>query len=176
VTGYVVNQGVFMEYIQKIKSPVGMLTVSSDGKNICGLWIEGQKYFLQTLEKNAAEQNLPVFENIRKWLQTGDLSLLPSMRTNASYNEVKNVIQGSARLPYQTPRERIIPPLPAMVDADSRRIGDIDATLNTALDQAMVEFIIGRRNINNDSVWNAFLADLDRVGSREKASLIEKYL
>ena len=57
-----------MEYIQKIKSPVGLLTVSSDGKNISGLWIEGQKYFLKTLDKEAAEQKLPVFDDVKKWL------------------------------------------------------------------------------------------------------------
>ncbi|MDR1144502.1 MAG: methylated-DNA--[protein]-cysteine S-methyltransferase [Spirochaetaceae bacterium] len=57
-----------MEYIQKIKSPVGTFTVSSDGKNICGLWIEGQKYFAKTLGNDVLEQNLPVFENVRKWL------------------------------------------------------------------------------------------------------------
>ncbi|MDR1446118.1 MAG: methylated-DNA--[protein]-cysteine S-methyltransferase [Treponema sp.] len=57
-----------MEYIQKIRSPVGVLTVSSDGENICGLWIEGQKYFAKTLEKDVLEQNLPIFEKIRKWL------------------------------------------------------------------------------------------------------------
>ncbi|MDR2607879.1 MAG: methylated-DNA--[protein]-cysteine S-methyltransferase [Treponema sp.] len=57
-----------MEYIQKIKSPVGVLTVSSDGKNICGLWIEGQKYFAKTLEKDVLEQNLPIFDKIQKWL------------------------------------------------------------------------------------------------------------
>jgi methylated-DNA-[protein]-cysteine S-methyltransferase len=57
-----------MEYIQKIKSPVGLLTVSSDGQNISGLWIEGQKYFAKTLEKDVLEKNLPVFENVRDWL------------------------------------------------------------------------------------------------------------
>ncbi|MDR2069394.1 MAG: methylated-DNA--[protein]-cysteine S-methyltransferase [Spirochaetaceae bacterium] len=57
-----------MEYIHKIKSPVGMLTVSSDGKNLSGLWIEGQKYFAGTLGKDVPEQNLPVFENVQKWL------------------------------------------------------------------------------------------------------------
>jgi methylated-DNA-[protein]-cysteine S-methyltransferase len=57
-----------MEYIRKIKSPVGALTVSSDGKNICGIWIEGQKYFAKTLEKDAVEQNLPIFETVQKWL------------------------------------------------------------------------------------------------------------
>ncbi|GHT37637.1 methylated-DNA--protein-cysteine methyltransferase [Bacteroidia bacterium] len=57
-----------MEYISKIESPVGILTVSSDGSTISGLWMEGQKYFARTLEKNAVEQNLPLFESVRKWL------------------------------------------------------------------------------------------------------------
>ncbi|MDR0683740.1 MAG: methylated-DNA--[protein]-cysteine S-methyltransferase [Spirochaetaceae bacterium] len=57
-----------MEYIHKIKSPVGILTVSSDGRNISGLWIEGQKYFAKTLGKDVLEQNLPIFENIQNWL------------------------------------------------------------------------------------------------------------
>ncbi|GHT35247.1 methylated-DNA--protein-cysteine methyltransferase [Bacteroidia bacterium] len=57
-----------MEYISKIESPVGILTVSSDGENISGLWMEGQKYFARTLEKDAVEQNLPVFESVRQWL------------------------------------------------------------------------------------------------------------
>jgi methylated-DNA-[protein]-cysteine S-methyltransferase len=58
-----------MEYIHRIKSPVGMLTVSSDGQNLCGLWIEGQKYFARTLEKDVSEQTLPIFEDVRKWLE-----------------------------------------------------------------------------------------------------------
>jgi methylated-DNA-[protein]-cysteine S-methyltransferase len=57
-----------MEYIHVIKSPVGMLTLSSDGKNICGLWIEGQKYFAKTLGKDVLEQNMPIFENVHNWL------------------------------------------------------------------------------------------------------------
>ncbi|MDR2049778.1 MAG: methylated-DNA--[protein]-cysteine S-methyltransferase [Treponema sp.] len=57
-----------MEYVHSVKSPVGMLTVSSDGKNISGLWIEGQKYFAKTLEKDVLEENLPVFKNVREWL------------------------------------------------------------------------------------------------------------
>jgi methylated-DNA-[protein]-cysteine S-methyltransferase len=57
-----------MEYIHKIKSPLGTLMVSSDGQNISGLWIEGQKYFAKTLDKDFLEKNLPVFENVQKWL------------------------------------------------------------------------------------------------------------
>jgi methylated-DNA-[protein]-cysteine S-methyltransferase len=50
------------------KSPVGLLTVASDGSTVSGLWIEGQKYFTKTLEADALEQNLPVFDTVRKWL------------------------------------------------------------------------------------------------------------
>ncbi|MDR0450700.1 MAG: methylated-DNA--[protein]-cysteine S-methyltransferase [Treponema sp.] len=57
-----------MEYVHSIESPLGTLTVASDGRNISGLWIEGQKYFKKTLEKDALEQNLPVFESVREWL------------------------------------------------------------------------------------------------------------
>jgi methylated-DNA-[protein]-cysteine S-methyltransferase len=57
-----------MEYRHTIKSPLGTLTAASDGQNISGLWIAGQKYFARTLEKNAPEKNLPVFEALRKWL------------------------------------------------------------------------------------------------------------
>jgi len=135
------------------------------------------------------DQNLPMIRNyafrygeqatdvegVERWLKTGDLSLLDSMKANRSYNEVKNILQALVRIPDGTPAEMAIPPL-AMNSADTRRIGDIDAVLNNTLDQAMVEFITGMRNINNDTVWNTFLSDLDRVGSREKASIIEKYL
>jgi len=57
-----------MEYTQNINSPIGTLTVSSDGTNITGLWIEGQKYFARTLETDALEKNLPIFERVREWL------------------------------------------------------------------------------------------------------------
>jgi methylated-DNA-[protein]-cysteine S-methyltransferase len=57
-----------MEYTQKIESPLGILTLSSDGQNICGLWMEGQKYFARTMEQDAADQDMPVFAKVRKWL------------------------------------------------------------------------------------------------------------
>jgi methylated-DNA-[protein]-cysteine S-methyltransferase len=57
-----------MEYTHNINSPIGTLTVSSDGTSITGLWIEGQKYFARTLEKDVLEKNVPIFENVRKWL------------------------------------------------------------------------------------------------------------
>ena len=112
---------------------------------------------------------------IEEWLKTGDTALLDSLKTNKSYNEVKNVIQALPRIPFGTPTESAIPPM-ALNAADTRRIGDINAVLTPMLDQYMVEFITGVKNINNDAAWNAYLADLDRVGSKEKVSIIEKYL
>jgi putative aldouronate transport system substrate-binding protein len=134
-------------------------------------------------------QNLPMLRNqafrygeqandvpqIQEWLRTGNLSLLDAMKANKSYNEVKNVLQATARIPLGTPTEKAIPPL-AMDAADTRRIGDIDAVLATTLDEAMVEFITGARDINSDAAWDAYLADLDRVGAAEKVTIIRKYL
>ena len=50
-------------------SPVGRLTMASDGENIVGLWIEGQKYFLNTLSEQPVECNdFPVFQKANEWL------------------------------------------------------------------------------------------------------------
>jgi methylated-DNA-[protein]-cysteine S-methyltransferase len=57
------------EIISKIKSPVGILTISSDGQNITGLWMKGQKYYARTLVEGVlASSNLPIFDSIQKWL------------------------------------------------------------------------------------------------------------
>lgn len=56
------------EYLSTIRSPVGTLTVSSDGASVTGLWLEGQKYFTETLHPGAERRELPVFESIREWL------------------------------------------------------------------------------------------------------------
>jgi methylated-DNA-[protein]-cysteine S-methyltransferase len=52
-------------------SPLGSITLASDGENIVGLWIEGQKYFAAT-EKDSLEEksSLPVFAKSKKWLDT----------------------------------------------------------------------------------------------------------
>lgn len=40
-----------MEYIHHYKSPLGGITMASDGKALTGLWFDGQKYFAVTLSK-----------------------------------------------------------------------------------------------------------------------------
>lgn len=58
-----------MGYTMEYSSPIGRLTLASDGESITGLWTEGQKYFASTLEAEAAaKEGLPVFEKAREWL------------------------------------------------------------------------------------------------------------
>lgn len=50
-------------------SPLGQLTLASDGEAIIGLWIEGQKYFAAGIPTNLpVRDDLPVFLQARDWL------------------------------------------------------------------------------------------------------------
>lgn len=57
-----------MTYVYHYHSPLGGITVSSNGSEITGLWFDGQKYFGDTLPKDYEEKALPVFEKAKKWL------------------------------------------------------------------------------------------------------------
>lgn len=56
-----------MEYTCRIPSPVGQLTAASDGQNLTGLWLEGQKYYAATLENQTGTRDLPVFDLVKDW-------------------------------------------------------------------------------------------------------------
>ena len=49
-------------------SPLGGITIASDGEAITGLWFDNQKYFGSTIENECEERTLPVFEQAVKWL------------------------------------------------------------------------------------------------------------
>lgn len=56
-------------YQTTLPSPVGLLTLASDGTALTGLWIEGQKYFASTLDADAIDAPaLPVFLQTAQWL------------------------------------------------------------------------------------------------------------
>lgn len=57
-----------MDYIFYYTSPLGGITLASDGEALTGLWFDGQKYFAQTLDKENTESELLVFEQTIKWL------------------------------------------------------------------------------------------------------------
>ena len=57
-----------MEYTYHYDSPLGGITLASDGDALTGLWFDGQKYFADALEAEHEEKPLPVFEQADKWL------------------------------------------------------------------------------------------------------------
>lgn len=57
-----------MQYITHYQSPLGGITISSDGTSLTGLWFDGQKYFASTLGADYKEKDLPVFTEAKRWL------------------------------------------------------------------------------------------------------------
>jgi methylated-DNA-[protein]-cysteine S-methyltransferase len=56
-------------YSTYYSSPIGSLMIASDGDNIIGLWMEGQKYFANTLTETITEKDdLEIFDTANKWL------------------------------------------------------------------------------------------------------------
>lgn len=53
----------------RYESPLGVLTLASDGEALLGLWMQGQKYFGGTVAKSlGADRELPVFAAAAEWL------------------------------------------------------------------------------------------------------------
>ena len=57
-----------MDYVYRYPSPIGSITISSNGTALTGLWFDGQKYFAQTISEPYEKKLLPVFEETIKWL------------------------------------------------------------------------------------------------------------
>lgn len=58
-----------MIYYTSYNSPVGSITLASEGEYLNGLWLDGQKYFAGTIsEKMVEKDDIPVFKIIKKWL------------------------------------------------------------------------------------------------------------
>lgn len=57
-----------MKFIRHYDSPLGGITLASDGEALSGLWFDGQKYFADGLEGELLEKELLVFELTRRWL------------------------------------------------------------------------------------------------------------
>lgn len=57
-----------MQYITHYQSPLGGITIISDGTSLTGLWFDGQKYFASTLGADYKTKDLPVFTEAKRWL------------------------------------------------------------------------------------------------------------
>lgn len=69
-----------MDYINFYSSPLGPITLASNGTELTGLWFDGQKYYGSTLSSESEERDLPVFQETKHWLDTyfaGDIPKEP---------------------------------------------------------------------------------------------------
>ena len=59
-----------MTYLAHYSSPLGAITLASDGEALTGLWFDGQKYDRAILRGEQCEEaELPVFKEARRWLE-----------------------------------------------------------------------------------------------------------
>ena len=72
---YLIN---IMQYTDKYRSPLGEITLASDGDHLTGLWFDGQKYFAATLSAEHQERELPIFELTKEWLDSYFMGKIPS--------------------------------------------------------------------------------------------------
>ncbi|MDU9418442.1 methylated-DNA--[protein]-cysteine S-methyltransferase [Staphylococcus lloydii] len=57
-----------MQFKRSYKSPVGNLTITTDGENITGLWFENQQNYETLLNDTVKEQYQPIFDKVTHWL------------------------------------------------------------------------------------------------------------
>ena len=57
-----------MHYTSHYRSPLGNITLASDGEALTGLWFDGQRYFAAGLDPKHSEYKLPVLYDTRRWL------------------------------------------------------------------------------------------------------------
>lgn len=86
-------------------SPVGKITLASDGDNIIGLWLEGQKYYGGTLtEKCFTRENIPIFLSAKAWLDkyfAGERPLIVNLPLLPKGGEFRqNVWKLLCQIPY----------------------------------------------------------------------------
>ena len=87
-----------MDFVHRYESPLGGMTLASDGEAIVGVWFDGQKYFADTLSENCAEADLPVFDEADRWLdiyfggRAPDFTPKMRMRTTPFRRRVWNIL------------------------------------------------------------------------------------
>ena len=78
-----------MHYLSHYESPLGAMTMASDGERLTGLWFDGQKYDRSTIDGNAElKPHLPVFTQTAQWLDAyfegTDPGFTPPIRVEGS--------------------------------------------------------------------------------------------
>lgn len=83
-----------MYYSSTYESPVGELTLCSDGENLLGLWLEGQKYHGGTIPEAMVPDENGVFEVAKAWLdeyfegRKPEISRLPLAPIGSEFRQI----------------------------------------------------------------------------------------
>ena len=92
-----------MDYLWHYDSPLGPITLASDGISLTGLWFDGQKHFGSTLSEKRTESSLPVFSDTVRWLDLyfrgHDPGFGPPVSVKASPFRL-SVLQELSGIPY----------------------------------------------------------------------------
>lgn len=92
-----------IHFIQTYSSPLGEMTMVSDGEALIGLAFEKQRYFDRKVPENAVSEDLPIFQQTGKWLDIyfrGDEpNFLPKIRLDGSEFQ-RQVWQRLLQIPY----------------------------------------------------------------------------
>ena len=59
-----------MDYNWHYDSPLGGITLASDGEALTGLWFDGQIYFADTMSEDSKKEELPIFVQTCHWLDS----------------------------------------------------------------------------------------------------------
>ena len=82
-----------MDYTHHYESPLGGITLASDGEALTGLWFDGQKYFAAALQEDHKEKPLPIFAEADRWLDIYFSGKIPDftpklhLRTTSSFRK-----------------------------------------------------------------------------------------
>ena len=57
-----------MQYTTTYQSPLGKLLLAADKTGLTGLWFEGEKFYADSLDPEHEERDIPVFDDVRRWL------------------------------------------------------------------------------------------------------------
>ncbi len=67
-----------MDHVCHYHSPLGDLTLASDGEALIGLWFDDQKYYADTLQEGYDETASPLFDDAIRWLDAYFNGQIPS--------------------------------------------------------------------------------------------------
>ena len=82
-------------YYCTYKCPLGYIYLVSDGENLCGCYLEGQKYFATNMNKYLFKEELTIFVNAKKWLEryfNGENTIVEKIPLKFNGTEFRNEV------------------------------------------------------------------------------------